>query len=553
MLWEDREVFLESQNENKERMTTVHSVYSSDALKPGSLPPIRFPGPFTTCQGLWGDGIVNTIHDEPSGLASAIERRGGGSLAVSDVKQASRSVQEVFDRWRRSNRQRVSENWKEWAQHAARMPRPPGHNHDLYQVLVHEDGGHKWWIDEKTGYLASFEHIPDLEKPRFEPNGWIAPGTAVWGEELYSVLNPTIEPDCDASINLNETKMVLPSLNQWNNRYRLFPWNRGTNKAGEILMMRYRISPSEEYGGPEQEGYCVYSIDGYPLLYPGPLDKYADNFADPDTWYWKVVNPGGIRINQVLVPYGSLVQVEERFRNHETWTYQVVAHVWNELPPRGYIQVEGPLVVPLRSKAILPLPLAAPILYKTVIPGGARISTTEIEPRTTEENQRFHAREYGLLTITKRVLCDRRVSCQSKERLYVAGCGWISAKRRKGYWKGHEIVEPIVIDQNFNPRHPEAFHYDYVRKYLLQEHSENMPPSDGDAWASRTNYSNPSDIAEGSNESSAGWSSSQDVYSEVPSDEASSQDDASKPAGSAPEGPVFTANMDVSRAENYFM
>ena len=507
--------------------TTTASLYSTDT-KPNALPAIRFPGEFVTLQGLTGDGVANTL-EEPHDLPSAIERR-GLHVAPREVHQASRYVQACFDRWRQHNRQSAVHEWNAWAQDAARTPRLSGIN-NFYQVIIHQEGKKRWWVDEKTTYLASFSSIPDLSKNAFHQNGWLAPGTHIEGLELYNVTNPTIQGEEETS-RRNQTRKLLPNEPRGTTgKNRICPWNR-LNRAGEILMMSYKVSPREGYDGP-QRGFCVYSIDGYPFVQPGSLRDYAENYANHECWYWKVTRARGITVGADVVPYGALVEVHGRKRYQDFWSYNIVAFVYNEPQPRGYKRIEGILNEPIDSTAILPLPFAVPVLYEVVIPGGAKIW----DGRTGE--CRFYAREDGILTVTRRELFDGRVNANCMERLYVAGCGWISTKRRWGHWKGKTVLVSAVIDQNFLPRKPEAFHYSYVRTYLLKEQAENIPPGEGEG--NFPSFRLDSDIVEESSDSAQG----------APSDETdSSHDDDPKSVEAPPRDGTLAVSSHNNEAKS---
>lgn len=439
------------------------------------MPPIRIPGDFLVMQGIVGaDALVNTL-DPPADLEDLVRAQvrtsGSNQSNHHSLPTTSRQVtaegsqnrldslpapiQTSFERWRARARHDSLHEWQAWKSKLSRQ--------DFHQSEVEEC----WWRNPQTGCLASFDEIPslpnnDVGQTVIRPTGSLAPGTAVRGLEIYAVAHSM------PSSATTTTQRLLPIAG----KRKLFPWNRQTGSAGEVLVMKYETRPRRE-SDHKQTGYCVYSIDGYSFLYPGSLDDYANLYMK--RWYWKVVGSSGLDVfcnspdsqappNKVLIPYGSTLEVLGRKFDERTGEKRLSVSVflWDTTP--GYRKIEG-WCRESNDKGdavVQPLPCAVPVLFQVIARLGEHL-TTDLDTRSRPH---LVAPYHSWITVTHRAFTDRpNKAGEFPERLRTAGCGWISRKvDREGTISS--VVRTESWDSWFDPDTPEVFHYLFQRNFI---------------------------------------------------------------------------------------
>lgn len=393
----------------------------------------------------------------------------------------------AFQFWQTSDREmRLSElaQWNEWKADAAT------HAPHLYQVQAK----YPWWRHQETCYLASFASLGDIQglylgqKSMAAPQGWLEPGTAIQGLELYR-LGP-----------LSVRSQQIPSVNSNHHQMQQLAWNQHDATGGEVWVMKYQLLSQPMQQGYPTEGYCVYQMDNYHFLYPGSLHDHADNYVHPQRWFWKVTQAKGAVPNKltfpvdnqpseqdVYLPFGTLVQVLDRVPSAKypgNFLLKVIAHLATNSSLGSdavgstnatYQTIEGGFYqfnLDTKRPIFQPLPMFVPVQMR--LPHGSRISKT-LEPPTTDLPP---APPGAHVTVTERAFAYDQRYHRSYQRLRLADCdGWLSFCTETMYCQGDVVARPVGggFDERFDPRNPGVFFYNVRRNYEHRRLAQENP------------------------------------------------------------------------------
>ena len=352
---------------------------------------------FVVLQGVSGDGLVNTMDHLP-------QSRHLGNWETQIIEQARNSRLE----W-------LEEHPSFGSAHALRSDWWKGPNHQL----------------------AILDRLPTPSVPAssYSPQvmGTLLPGTTIEALDLYSYNSNTFE--------------VLPRDKQ-------------QPRMGLLQVVKVQYStPTNQGNDPDstQEGYVVWSIDGYNFIAPGTAKDYTA------PWFWRVTCPLGALIrsgpslsskNLMTVPYGALVQVHAKIVNDLALSRLQVQYngIW------GWCSEFLNPLSGQRGPIAQPMPMLTPLMIRICLPGGA-IVRESIE-LSSPSGQRIHYNEF--VTVNRRVFSEHpEDACIQRLRL-ANGQGWISqclnTKARE------EVVDEATYRtvSSFDPSAPGQFHLDLL-------------------------------------------------------------------------------------------
>ena len=315
---------------------------------------IEVPGEFTVCQGLVGDGLLNTLEETPD---------------FTHVPPNSNETSPEFNLAKEQWEKNRADHAKTSALEAWQMMRisTSSQANKFIPILFHVKPSERWWIDPETCKLRMFPTLPEpIPENSNQPCGTLAPGTTIVARELYTFEKFLNEGVRYKSLGSFKKSMIGNFLGR-NEPCSLPKEHRPRAGIIQYLLINAPL-----------KGYIVWSVDGYTLLSPG---SPGASFYTGSSWYWKVTCVDGCFIradknlsspHQATLPYGSHVQVLRKEVNEAGLS---------RLKVRGenaYGQkVEGwssEFLNPLsgqRGPILQPLPLAVPVLYQVILGWGA--------------------------------------------------------------------------------------------------------------------------------------------------------------------------------------
>lgn len=228
------------------------------------------------------------------------------TTSPSPRRPMTRQERRAVRRWNAERREREVRQWLEVQSETDRRP-PPSRGRTGADPIA-EAEGRMWWQTPGTGYLVLFSSLPKLDRDAggvmTRPvAGSLAPGSTVLGTAIVSVDARTFEPLPDEASSSEAAGAARASSRRRH--------HQSLRKKGVLQFLQIE-SP--------QNGYVLYSLEGYVLLGPG-LPSY---YADPQSWTWRVSCPDGAYVREGLeltstyvmtVPHGEFLRVTRKTVN----------------------------------------------------------------------------------------------------------------------------------------------------------------------------------------------------------------------------------------------
>jgi hypothetical protein len=464
------------------------------ANAPSPLPRLQIPGPLTVAQGIPGDGMRNSMtepvpvwreviraHEASLGSTTAATTtppvtppQNAGEVVTTLPAAALRQLTltsspdaspdlhpdltSALELWREESKSRQVYKYKEWKELCLAHVKASKEQPPATAVSWAHLSSSAWW--RCRGQLAVWNALPKNTGQPPKAIAALPPGTVIQACALYA-WTPSVDEAPRCLVPATSTEPTV------------YPWNLQVDQRGQVWIVQITAPVA---------GYCVYSLDGYPLLLPGDVeDNGLEAWAQPSHWYWKVTCPAGAFLREGLelstrrvstLPYGTLVQVLRQCVNEAGLPrLQIVAHVYENA---SYRRVEGwcsTALNPLsgqRGKILQPFPFVRPVVYRIVLPQGAVIRA-DVELGSPVVG---HCPYGSWVSVNEQQFSDFPAE-RAVARLRLAGGGWISTRLNHSPPHDLAVVEFVGADQGFDPEKPELFHYHAQRQaVLLQREAE---------------------------------------------------------------------------------
>ena len=478
------------------------------------LPPLLIPGPLVVSQGLPGDGMRNALTepvpvwrdliraDAENNHVSAAESQAShivttlpplttvtaptapdATTPATAPTTTSTELLQAMELWQEEAKSRQLYRYKEWKElwhQQTNSNKSFAENNSLAWMQMSSPTA--WW--RCRGQVAVWSTLPDTaanQPPK--AIAALAPGTAVHATALYEwngrgaprkVLPMPTSASAGAcgagggsitgGLSPRSTTAYPSAEQQQQQQQHAYPWNSMQEQCGTCLILKIE-SP--------KRGYCVFSLDGYPLLQPGVVEDWAQ----PSCWYWKVTCPAGAYVRDGLelatrhagtLPYGAVVQVlKQRVNQAGLPRLQIAAHMYDPATA-AYKRLQGwcsTALNPLsgqRGAILQPLPLPRPTVYRIVLPQGAVIRQ-DLELASPVVG---HAPFGSWVTVIAQAFSDFPAD-RAVARLRLAGGGWISTRLNHSPPGDLALVECVGADEAYDTERPALFHYVAQRQAVL--------------------------------------------------------------------------------------